>query len=229
MILQLVRLLLYSHTKGTSVSFSMFCFSVCSLDCHCCGYLCLKWNACSKQNSTSWKISCKQVAVNINPFSPSQFISTQNYKLSGNVIFHPYQKKVNYKVKLKIFYYVTNNFSLLECKWHIKYLRGNYWWKALVDISYRSCSVKYQQTGRNHSKDETLCAILYITKYLPFIDSSSYFLWHNCLGTGCPNTFEQNLSLQKQLIHLMHFAQFKTPAIPLFCSSKLDTVNMIYT
>ena len=97
-----------------------------------------------------------------------------------------------------------------------------------MDISYRSCSVKYQQTGRNHSKDETLCAILYITKYLPFIDSSSYFLWHNCLGTGCPNTSEQNLSLQKQLIHLMHFAQFKTPAIPLFCSSKLDTVNMIY-
>ena len=26
----------------------------------------------------------------------------------------------------------------------------------------------------------------------------------------------------------MHFAQFKTHAIPLFCSSKLDTVNMIY-
>ena len=39
-----------------------------------------------------------------------------NIKKSNFVIFHPYQKQVNYKVKLKIFDYAANNFPLLECK-----------------------------------------------------------------------------------------------------------------
>ena len=63
---------------------------------------------------------------------------TLNAKKSNFVIFHPYQKKLDRDVILKIFDIVTNDFVLLDQKTYIKYLgiliNSNLTWK--YHISY---------------------------------------------------------------------------------------------
>lgn len=151
-----------------------------------------------------------------------------NIKKSNFVIFHPYQKQVNYKVKLKIFDYATNNFFLLECKRYIKYLGviidDRLSWTFHIDhvASKISKLVGIIAKMRHFVPFYTLLNI-YRSLILPHI-SYGITAW----GQAAQTHLNKILVLQKRLIRLMHFAQFKIHAIPLFYSSKLDTVNMIY-
>ena len=100
----------------------------------------------------------------------------------------------------------TNTLTSLECKEYVKYLEvfidSHLSWKFHIDyVAFK------------------LCKIVGII----VADVSVFNIWFKCLGSGCSLTL-----LQKRVIRFMNFSKPRTHAVPLFISSKILPINMLY-
>lgn len=151
-----------------------------------------------------------------------------NIQKTNFVIFHPYQKRLNYEVNLKIFDNRINKFISLERKDYVKYLGvlidGNLSWK------YHICHVA-SKVSRNigiiarlrHFTPSATLHNIYRSLISPYL---SYGL--SAWGQAAKIHLDKILLLQKRVVRLMNFAKFSEHAIPLFLSSHIMPLNILY-
>ena len=151
-----------------------------------------------------------------------------NIKKSNYVIFRPRQKKVKYEVNLKIFNHHTNSYMSLERKSYVKYLGvlidENLSWKhhILHIASKISISIGIIARLRHFVPLNTLQHI-----YRSLIQP---YLLYGITAWGRAGKTHRNiiLRLQKRALRLMFFCDYKTHAIPLFISSSLLPLDLLY-
>ena len=150
-----------------------------------------------------------------------------NLKKSNFVIFHQYQKRINYQVNLKIFDHNTNSFFSLECKDYIKYLGvlidSNLTWK--YHISHVASKVSKTSIIARLRHFIPMSALLHIYRslVLPYL-SYGLVAWGQAAQTHLNKIF----TLQKRALRLMHFAQYRSHATPFFIASNVIPLNMLY-
>ena len=151
---------------------------------------------------------------------------TLNTKKSNFVIFRPRQKKLEYEVNLNVIDNNTNTLTSLECKEYVKYLG------VLID-SHLKFHIDYVASKlskivgitarlRHFVPFNTLLSIyqLLMFPYLTFGLSA----W----GQAAQLLLNKLLLLQKRAIRFMNFSKPRTHAVPLFISSKILPINMLY-
>ena len=151
-----------------------------------------------------------------------------NIKKTHFVIFHPYQKKINYEVDLKIFDNDSNSFISLERKHYVKYLglliESNLTWKYHIShvASKISKTVGIISKLRHFVPRNTLINI-YKSLILPHI-SYGIAVW----GKAAKVHLDKILKLQKRVLRLIYFGDYTSHAIPFFSSSNILPVEMLY-
>ena len=153
---------------------------------------------------------------------------TLNIKKSNFIIFHPYQKKIDYQVNLRIFDNDSKTFLPLEQKSYVKYLG------VLIDSNL---SWKYH-TGHITSKISKTVGIIARLRYyvptsvllriyqsliFPYL-SYAIVVW----GHAAQTYINQILVLQKRALRLIYFTSYRSHAIRLFISSNTIPINMLY-
>ena len=105
-----------------------------------------------------------------------------NIKTTNYIIFHPYQKRINYNICIKAYDSRTKTFFDLESKDHVKYLGviidEHLPWKHHINIY----CFKNQQKYWNYFETKTFCSFKNTSKYLQFSNFSLYILRPYCLG-----------------------------------------------
>ena len=116
---------------------------------------------------------------------------TLNAKKSNFVIFHPYQKKLDRDVILKIFDIETNDFVLLDQKTYIKYLGilidSNLTWKYHISYITSKISKTIGVIARlRHFVPTSTLLTLYRSLLSPYLlyGLTSYTSYMACLGPG---------------------------------------------
>ena len=170
--------------------------------------------------------------VNNELFKVSEWLNanklTLNAKKSNYVIFRPYQRKLGYLVNIQVFDNSTNTFTSLECKEHVRYLGilldSNLSWKFHIEyvalkisriIGVITCLRQFVP----------LCTLLNIYRSLIF-SYMSYGLaaW----GQAAKTHLQKLLVLQKRVHCLMYFSEPRAHAVPLFITSNILPINMLY-
>ena len=151
-----------------------------------------------------------------------------NLKKSNFVIFHQYQKRINYQVNLKIFDHNTNSFFSLECKDYIKYLGvlidSNLTWKYHISHVASKVSKTIGIIARlRHFIPMSALLHIYRSLVLPYL-SYGLVAWGQAAQTHLNKIF----TLQKRALRLMHFAQYRSHATPFFIASNVIPLNMLY-
>jgi hypothetical protein len=151
-----------------------------------------------------------------------------NINKSNYIIFHPYQKRPDYVVDLKIFDIHSKTYVSLERKNHIKYLG------ILIDCNL-SCKC---HIGYIASKVSRLIGIIAKLRYFVPVNTliniyKSLILPHLTYGivlwgqaTKCH--IDKILKLQKRAIRLIYSAQYRSHAIPFFQSASILPINLPY-
>ena len=133
-----------------------------------------------------------------------------NIKKTNFVIFHPYQRRLNHEVTLKIYdNHTQKQFSLerKDCNKYLGVLIDNHLtWK--YHISHVASKI-----SRNIG-----------VPYIPLSVAYGLVAW----GLAAQSHLEKNLVLQKRAVRLMNFAQSRTHAIPYFISSNIMPISMLY-
>ena len=117
-----------------------------------------------------------------------------NTSKSNFVIFHPFQRKPDYNVTLKMYDNDLKILTSLEQKHYVKYL------DVLID-SHLSWRYHIDYISSKISKGVGIIARL--RHYVPtitllsFLNRTIHFLWTNCMGTSCQFKSEQNCSIAK--------------------------------
>ena len=151
-----------------------------------------------------------------------------NVKKSHFVIFHPYQRKLNYLVDLKMFDNDSKTFFSLEHKNCVKYLGilidSNLVWKNHIS----HVALKINKTIGTISKirhfvPRSTSINIYKSLILPHL-SYGIVVW----GQAAKIHLEKVLKLQKRVLRLIYFEDHVSHAIPLFLSSKILPVQMLY-
>ena len=151
-----------------------------------------------------------------------------NIKKSNFVIFHPHQKKLNYKVNLKIFDNNSNSFISLEQKEYVKYLGvlldNNLTWKHHTSniASKISKTIGIIARLRHFVPIQTLITI-YRSLILPHL-SYGITIW----GQAAKKYINKLVVLQKRAVRLMFFGQYSSHAIPFFISANILPFDMLY-
>ena len=151
-----------------------------------------------------------------------------NIKKSNFTIFHTYQKRINYEVTLMMYDNQSSKFIALEHKEYVKYLGvlidSNLSWKYHIThvASKISKNIGIIARLRHFTPFSTLLHI-YNSLILPYL-SYGLVAW----GQACKTHFQKILVLQKRAVRLMHFAQFRDHAIPLFVSAGILPLHMLY-
>ena len=106
-----------------------------------------------------------------------------NIKKTNYIIFHPYQKRINFNIRIKAYDSRTKTFFDLERKNHVKYLG------VIIDqhLSWRhhiNYCFKNQQKYWNYFETKTVCPFKNTFKYLQFFNFSLYILRPHCLGSS---------------------------------------------
>ena len=140
---------------------------------------------------------------------------TLNAKKSNFVIFHPYRKKLDLDVILKIFDIETNDFVLLDQKTYIKYLGilidSNLTWK--YHISYITSKIS-----------KTIGVIARLRHFVPIATSTLLTLYRSLLspyllydftvwGQAPQICLNQILVLQKRALRRIYFAPYRSSAV----------------
>ena len=150
-----------------------------------------------------------------------------NIKKSNYVIFHPYQKKPNYQVDLKMLDTSANTYAFLEQKSCVRYLGilidSNLSWKDHINHIAAKIS---QLIGviaklRHFVPTHTLLNI-YQSLILPHM-SYGIVVW----GHAAQTHLDKLLKLQKRALRLIYFGQYFSHTIPFFCSSNILPINML--
>ena len=153
---------------------------------------------------------------------------TLNTKKSNYIIFRPHQKRLNCNVSIKFFDNNRNAFVPLEYKSHVKYL-GIYFdqhlsWKFHINLI---CSKISRTVGiiakLRHYVPCMILLSLYNSLILPYI---SYGL--SAWGQAAKCHLDKVLKLQKRALRFIHFADFRSSAIPLFYLSNISPLNVLF-
>ena len=153
---------------------------------------------------------------------------TLNTKKSNFVIFRPRQKKLVYEVNLNVIDNNTNTLTSLECKEYVKYLGvlidSHLSWKFHIDYvaSKLSKIVGIIARLRHFVPFNTLLSI-YQSLMFPYL-TFGLSAW----GQAAQLHLNKLLLLQKRAIRFMNFSKPRTHAVPLFISSKILPINMLY-
>ena len=151
-----------------------------------------------------------------------------NIKKSNFVIFHPYQKKLNYKVNLRISDYSNTTSGVLECKDYVKYLGvildSHLSWKFHTEFIASKISTSIGIIARlRHIVPKRTLLNIYQSLILPYI-SYSLVAW----GQAARTHTNKILVLQKRALRLIHFAPYNCHTIPLFVSSNILPIHYLY-
>ena len=151
-----------------------------------------------------------------------------NIDKSNYIIFHPYQKRPDYVVDLKIYDIHSKMYVSLERKNNIKYLgiliNCNLSWK--YHIGYIASKVS-RLIGiiaklRFFVPVNTLINI-YKSLILPHL-TYGIVLW----GQAAKCHIDKILKLQKRAIRLIYSAHYRSHGIPLFQSASILPINLLY-
>ena len=142
-------------------------------------------------------------------------------------LFRPYQKRMNFDVTIKLF--DDKNFSiLLERKDYVKYLgvlidSTLSWRQHILFISSKiSKSLGIISRLRHFVPTDTLLSI-YQSLIQPYI-TYGIAVW----GQAAPTNLDKLLILQKRALRLIHFAPYRSHAIPLFNHYNILPLNFQY-
>ena len=151
-----------------------------------------------------------------------------NTKKSNFVIFRPYQKRMNLDVTIKLFDHDKNSLILLERKDYVKYLGvlidSNLTWKQhILSISSKiSKSLGIISRLRHFVPTDTLLSI-YRSLIQPYI-TYGIAVW----GQAAQTNLDKLIILQKRALRLIHFAPYRSHAIPLFIHYNILPLNFQY-
>ena len=151
-----------------------------------------------------------------------------NIKKTNFVIFHPYQKRLNHEVTLKIYDNHTHKQFSLERKDYTKYLGvlidNHLTWKYHIShvASKISRNIGIIARLRHFTPFSTLQHV-YRSLIFPYL-SYGLVAW----GLAAQSHLEKILVLQKRAVRLMKFAQSRTHAIPYFISSNIMPISMLF-
>lgn len=151
----------------------------------------------------------------------------QNIKKSNYVIFHPYQKKPNYQVDLKMLDTSTNTYAYLERKSCVRYLGvlidSNLSWKDHINhiVAKISRLIGVIAKLRHFVPTQTLLNI-YRSLIQPHM-SYGIVVW----GYAAQTHLDKLLKLQKRALRLIYFGQYLSHTIPFFCLSNILPINML--
>ena len=153
---------------------------------------------------------------------------TINAKTSNFIIFRPRQKRIDHQTCIRIPDNNNNGFVLLECKDYVKFLGvlidKNLTWKPHIDhiASKISKIVGILARIRHHVPFNILLQI-YRSLIFPYT-LYGIPVW----GQAAQRDLEKILILQKRALRLIFFLNHRTHAIPLFLTSNILPVNMLY-
>ena len=151
-----------------------------------------------------------------------------NIKKTNYIIFHPYQKRINYNICIKAYDSRTKTFFDLERKDHVKYLGviidEHLSWKHHINyIALKiSRNIGIISRLRHFVPLKTLLSI-YNSLISPYI-SYGLIAW----GQASKSHLDRILILQKRAVRLIYFLPFRTHAIPYFAQSNILPITMLY-
>ena len=151
---------------------------------------------------------------------------TLNTKKTNFVIFHPYQKSVDYLPQLKIFDTDTNQYVSLEMKNYVKYLGilidKNLLWKIHIDnVATKLSKTVGLITKLRHLVPQHTLLNIYRALILPYL-SYGLIVW----GQASKTHLTKILLLQKKVIRFIFFANRKVHAIPLFTDANILPIGL---
>ena len=153
---------------------------------------------------------------------------TLNAKKSNLVIFRPHQRKMDHSVNILMFDNSNHILFSLECKDHVKYvgvlLDSHLSWKYHIDnVSLKISRIIGVIARLRHLVPFTTLLSIYRSLILPYL-SYGLAAWGQALKSHLQKiTSYKNVSLQ-----LMYFSEPRAHAVPLFTSSKILPLNMLY-
>ena len=153
---------------------------------------------------------------------------TLNTKKSNYVIFHSYQKKVNYQVQIKLFDPHTNSVAHLEQQDYVKYfgilIDKNLSWKYHIDYVASKISRTIGIIARlRHFIPLSTLLTIYRSLVAPYL-TYGIIAW----GQAAKSNLRKILILQKRALRLMHFFSNRDHILPLFISSNILPINLLY-
>ena len=149
-------------------------------------------------------------------------------KKSNYVIFRPYQRKLNYSVNIEMIDNCTQIPTTLQCEDHVKYLGvlldSNLSWKFHINIVALKVSRTVGVVARlRHFVPHTTLLNIYQSLIRPYL-TYGLVAW----GQAAKTHLQKILVLHKRVLWLMYFSEPRAHAVPLFISSKILPLRMLY-
>ena len=153
---------------------------------------------------------------------------TLKAKKSNLVIFRPHQHKMDHSVNILMFDNSNHILTSLECKDHVKYLGvlldSHLSWKYHIDnVALKISRIIGVIARLRHLVPFTTLLSIYRSLILPYL-SYGLAAW----GQAAKSHLQKILVLQKRVLRLMYFSEPRAHAVPLFTSSKILPLNMLY-
>ena len=153
---------------------------------------------------------------------------TLNISKSSFVIFHPKQKKANYKPKICLFDNEKNEYATLESKEYIKYLGilidKNLTWKHHIDTVSLKISKSVGLLAKlRHFVPQQILLKIYQSLIYPYI-IYGLAAW----GQAAKTHLNKILLLQKRALRIINFSDRCDHAIPLFIDANILPINFLY-
>ena len=136
-----------------------------------------------------------------------------NSKKTNFVIFHPYQKRIDYNIDIQVFDNRKNEYFSLELKDYVKYLGvmidSHLSWRYHVNHVALKISRNIGIISRlRHVVPLKTLNSIYNSLIFPYL-SYGLVAW----GQAAKSHLEKITILQKRAVRLMHFAPFRTHAV----------------
>ena len=151
-----------------------------------------------------------------------------NIKKSNFVIFRPYQKRLSFQPKIRIFDNEKNMNISLECKNYVKYLGilidSNLSWKIHIEyIALKISKIVGLIAKLRHFVPLHTLLNIYQSLISPYI-TYGLSVW----GQACKSHLNKILILQKRALRFTYFAKKNEHTIPPFINAKLLPLNFLY-
>ena len=170
--------------------------------------------------------------INNEPVRVSDWLNanklTLNAKKSNFVIFCPLHRKIDHSVNILMFDNSNHILTSLECKDHVKYLGvlldSHLSWKYHIDnVALKISRIIGVIAHLWHLVPFTTLLSNYRSLILPYL-SYGLAAW----GQAAKSHLQKILVLQKLVLRLMYFSEPRAHAVPLFTTSKILSLNMLY-